>query len=250
MAWFTRNVPAPIVGVVRFILRAVTGEPQVGSLTFGTLRRTKPLTRDFGVGRGGAVDRYYIEAFLERFSSDIRGRVLEIGDDGYTKRFGSSRVERRDILHMSDRNRRATIIADLQDAPHIPDETFDCIILTQTLQYIFRPEEAVATLHRILRPGGVLLLTVPGITPVSTRCEWGPNCFWSFTRQSVSRLLEDRFGAPAVTCLSRGNVLTATALLYGMATVELTADELETDDPDYPVIVAARAVRQAEATAG
>jgi SAM-dependent methyltransferase len=244
MGWIMRNVPAPIVTGVRYVLRAVTGEPQVGSLVFGQLRRTRPLTKDFGVARGGAVDRYYVEEFLKSFSGDIRGRVLEIGDDGYTRRYGDTRVEHRDVLHVSDKNPRATIVADLADAPQIPDETFDCIILTQTLQYIFRAEAAVATLHRILRPGGVLLLTVPGITPVITASEWGPTWYWSFTRQSVGRLLEERFAPPNVTCMSRGNVLTATALLYGISTEELTAEELEADDPDYQVIVTARAVRQ------
>ena len=59
-------------------------------------------------------------------------------------------------------NPQATIVADLTDAPHIPDDTFDCAIVTQTLQFVYDVRAAFATLHRILAPGGVLLATVPG----------------------------------------------------------------------------------------
>jgi SAM-dependent methyltransferase len=242
MGWITRHVPAPIVGVIRTVMRTVRREPQVGSVDFGDLRRTRPVAADYGSGRGGEVDRFYIERFLASHHGDIRGRVLEIGDDAYTRRFGGAAVQQGDILHMSDRNRRATIVADLASAPHIPDATFDCIILTQTLQYIFRPDAAVATLHRILRPGGVLLLTVPGITHSTTCHEWSPAWYWSFTTLSVSRLLAERFGED-VECGAVGNVLSATALLHGLSAVELSSDELAHSDPTYPVIVTARAVR-------
>ena len=60
----------------------------------------------------------------------------------------------------------ATIVADLADAAHIPADAFDCIILTQTLHLIFDVRAAVATVRRILAPGGVVLATVPGISQV------------------------------------------------------------------------------------
>src|SRR4029453_14668409 len=44
----------------------------------GTLRRTRPLSNDFGYDRGTPVDRYYIERFLARHQSDVKGRVLEV----------------------------------------------------------------------------------------------------------------------------------------------------------------------------
>jgi SAM-dependent methyltransferase len=241
MGWVTRNIPAPIVGAIRRLMRTATGEPQVGTLAFGDLRRTTPITRDFGVSRGGAVDRYYIEGFLDRHRADVRGRVLEVGEDAYTRRFGGTNVAQADVLHGSAANRRATIVADLADAPHVPDETFDCIVLTQVLQLLYRPDAAVATLRRILRPGGVLLMTVPGITQIAVNYEWP--WYWSFTSLSVRRLLHEAFGADQVQCESQGNVLTATAHLYGVSAAELTPAELDHVDPDYQVIITARAVR-------
>ena len=153
--------------------RSVLGLPAVGQVDFGDLRRLAPISRKFGVDRGLPIDRFYVERFLDAHADDIRGHVLEIGEDTYTRRFGGARVMASDVLHVSADNPAATIVADLADAPQIPDDRFDAIILTQTLQLIFDPPAAIRTLHRILKPGGTLLVTVPGITPVATRQRLG-----------------------------------------------------------------------------
>jgi SAM-dependent methyltransferase len=243
MGWITRNVPAPVVNAARRVLLAVTRQPQLGSVRYGELRRTQPISRHFGCDRGGAVDRHYIEGFLDRHRPDVRGHVLEVGEDTYTRRYGGDQVERCDVLHVSADNRNATIVADLADAPHIPDDTFDCIILTQTLQLIFRPDAALATLHRVLKPGGVLLLTVPGITQIATDSEWGSTWYWSFTDRSVGRLLEEAFGEGRTETGVHGNVLAAATQLYGLGAMELTPEELAHTDPDYQVIITGRAVK-------
>ena len=59
---------------------------------WGDLRRFTPINPVFGLRRGQPVDRYYIEAFLRKNSSDIYGRVMEIGDDTYTRKFGGEHV--------------------------------------------------------------------------------------------------------------------------------------------------------------
>jgi ubiquinone/menaquinone biosynthesis C-methylase UbiE len=81
--------------------------------------------------------------------------------------YGRENVIKSDILHIDDSNKRATFIGDLSNAPQIPDNTFDCFIMTQTLQYIFDFKKALRTCRRILKPGGTLLLTVPNISPIS-----------------------------------------------------------------------------------
>lgn len=236
--------------------RRLLGIPQPGLVDFGDLRRSKPIGRHFGIDRpmpdeedGRPVDRFYIERFLAANASDIRGRVLEIGDDGYTRRYGGDRVARRDILNITADNPRATIVADLAAAPQIPDAIFDCVILTQTLHLIYDAPAAVRTLHRILKPGGVLLMTVPGITLVPTTSVWGHTWYWAFTALAARRMLGEAFGEPRIEVGSCGNVLAATAFLHGLAVGELSADELEACDTDYPLIIAARA-RKADAGSG
>lgn len=217
--------------------------PTPGRVAFGDLRRTRPIDAHFGWDRGQPVDRYYIERYLGAHRGDVRGRVLEVGDATYTRRFGAERVTRSDVLHVDPDAPGATVVADLADAAHVPASSFDCIILTQTLHLIFDVPAAIATLHRILAPGGVVLATVPGISQVH-RGEWSDTWYWSFTAPAARRTFETRFAPEDVVVEQHGSVLSAVALLEGLASHELTADELAADDEAYPVFVGVRAVKR------
>mgnify|MGYP006281647593 CR=1 FL=1 len=233
---------------VRQSLREVVGK-YVGRLSsekvnLGDLRSTAPVNGNFGFDRGTPVDRYYIEQFLDAQSQDIKQRVLEIGERTYTERFGGDEVSRSDVLHYAEGNDEATIVGDLTDAPHISDDSFDCIILTETLQLIYDVSAALDTLHRILRPGGVLLITVPGITPMPDDVI-GEGWQWSFTKNSLGGLLEESFPASQVEIKTYGNVLSAVAMLEGLTQEEFTTAELEAKDEVYPVTVTARVQKPA-----
>jgi SAM-dependent methyltransferase len=213
-------------------------------IRLGGLRRLTPVSRKFGWDRGGLpVDRYYIERFLQDHAGDIRGRVLEARDDAYTRRFGGASVTQADVLHPTRDNPRATIVADLTRAETIPENTFDCVVLTQVLPFIPDVEPAVATVHRILRPGGVALVTVPGISQIVRydMDRWGD--YWRFTTLSARRLFETAFPSGDIAIEAHGNVLVATAFLHGLSTRDLRPDELEYRDPDYEVLITVRAVK-------
>lgn len=217
--------------------------PAPGKVRFGHLRRLKPIDRDFGYRRGTPIDRYYIERFLSAHSQDIRGRVLEVGDNSYTRRFGGHNVQTSDILHVVEGNPQATIIADLTDAAHIPSNSFDCMVLTQTLHLIFDVSAAIRTLHRILKPGGVLLATFPGISQIS-RDEWRETWYWAFTSLSARRLFEEHFSSSKLDIQAYGNVLTATAFLQGLAVSELRQEELDYHDPQYQLLISVAARKE------
>lgn len=223
-----------------------TRRPRIGSVDWGGLRRLEPFSRAWGGDRGLPIDRYFIDEFLEANSDRIRGRVLEVGDDEYTRRFGGSDVESCEVLSSDEKGRGVTWNCDLTNAPEIPDDRFDCIVLTQTLQFIPDTAAAIATLYRILAPGGHLLLTVPGISH-STEADsrrWGD--YWRFTPSSVRWLMEERFREDELEVSAAGNVLVVTAFLYGLATDELLPDELDSRDGHYPLIVTARARKSTE----
>ncbi len=204
---------------------------------------TEPLSRDFGFDYGQPIDRQYIETFLAQNCNDIRGRVLEVGDNSYTMRFGAKGVQRSDVLHVMADVPGVTIVDDLNKGDNIPSNAFDCIIVTQTLQFVFDMRLAIAILHRALKPGGVLLITVPGVTSIARDDDWGDTWFWSLTPGALRRLLRESFdGELDMFCF--GNVLAASAFLYGVPSDELTSEELAAVDPHYPVIVAARAVKR------
>jgi SAM-dependent methyltransferase len=206
-------------------------------------RRLTPISQAWGFDRGLPIDRYYIENFLARRAEDIRGHVLEIMDSTYTFQFGASRVQKSDVLHASEGNPNATIVADLTCAEEIPSDTFDCIILTQTLLLIYDVRSAIGTIQRILKPGGVVLGTVPGITKISREDMQRSGQYWSFTTLSIRRLLEEAFSAKQVEVEAHGNVLTAAAFLYGLAAEELRKAELDYHDTDYEVVITFRAAK-------
>ncbi|NPU85317.1 MAG: methyltransferase [Syntrophaceae bacterium] len=192
------------------------------------------------------MDRYYIESFLKRHSDDIKGRVLEIGDPGYTREFGGSKVERADVLHAIEGNPEATIVGDLSTGKGIPRSAFDCMILTQTLLCIYEVREAVANVYSALKPGGVLLATFPGISQISRydMDRWGD--YWRFTTLSAQKMFGNVFPPEMIEVKAHGNVLVAVSFLHGLATEELTSNELDFHDPDYEVLITVRAVKPEE----
>lgn len=214
--------------------------PRTGTIEFGGFDRLKPVSDVFGYDRGKPIDRYYIESFLAGNSADITGRCLELGDPAYITRFGRN-VTQPDVLHYVEGNPQATIVGDLTDAPHIPDNSFDCIIFTQTVQMIFDPSRAFETLHRILKPGGVALVTSAGIAKIGRRLgrdDWGE--YWHFTGQSMLRMTTEIWQGGQVSVTTYGNVMSACAFLQGLAADELEPVHLDTRDEDFEVIVAAR----------
>lgn len=206
----------------------------------GRISSTRPLCREFGYSRGTPIDRYYIERFLQDHAADIHGRVLEVGDDSYSRRFGGDRVEQQDVLHIDAGHPGATITGDLAGRNTLPTETFDCIVLTQTLHLIFDMAVAVQTLRDALRPDGVLLMTVPGISAVDVG-RWKDSWNWSLTDLSLGRLLSGSFDADKVSLRTGGNLFAATAFLHGAAVEEIDPAKLDLLDAAYPVMVAARA---------
>jgi len=215
----------------------------VGQVHFGDLRRLEPLTRSFGYDRGQPIDRYYIEKFLRQHAGDICGHVVEIGDDRYTRMFGGDRVTHSEVLDQAHPDSIPTIIADLASADHVPSDSFDCIIIVQTLQFIYDVHAAVRTLHRILKPGGVLLGTLPSLSPICRydMDRWGD--YWRFTSAAVQKLFGGCFGSNNLQVEAHGNVLVATAFFYGMAAEDLTTEELDFKDRDYEALVTVRVVK-------
>jgi SAM-dependent methyltransferase len=206
-----------------------------------SLRRRAPLSDDFGYDRGTPIDRYYIEQFLQDHRGDVRGRVLEVKDTGYTERIGTA-VTQKDVVDIDPANPLATIVADLSCPREIPDASFDCFILTQTLQYIRDLRSAIEHARRILKPGGVLLATVPAVSPIVE--EAGLTDYWRFTPASCLALFGDVFGVHACDIRSYGNFLTAIGFLMGIAYEELTTQELDTDDRRFSILIAVRAVKR------
>lgn len=238
-----RRVPAGVRDRVNAVRASRTEAGWRKPRDLGDLRRTTPLTT-WGSSRGGPLDRVYIGQFIEQHAADIRGRALEIAGDEYISRFGRD-VRQTDILDVYASNPRATIIADLAAADVIPDDTFDCLVVTQVLLLVRDIRAALRTCERILVPGGVLLATTPGITRIAPIESKDLGQWWHLTSMSAKVLAEEAFGAGNVEVQTYGNVLSAAGFLYGLGTWDVTPEELAVHDPAFEVVIGIRAVKQA-----
>jgi SAM-dependent methyltransferase len=194
------------------------------------------------VRRGATLHRTYLEQFLRECSPYIKGHCLEFQEDFYTSRFGGSQVTKLDILNKETDNPHATIIADLTQPNDIPSNTFDCIICTYTLHIIPDLDYMVRELHRILKPGGVLLVAVPDITVNYSQY----NELWRFTAKGLHLLLGKSFGNENVSVKTYGNSLTAAGELRGLSVPDFTAAQLNYHDPRYAIIVCGSCVKISE----
>ncbi len=207
------------------------------------LRNLEPISKVFGFDRGTPIDRVYIEDFLSKNMRFIQGVVCEIAEDTYSRKFGTN-VEKFEILHYTKNNPKATIIGDLTNLNSLPQEAIDCFILTQTLNFIYDFKSAIKGVHFTLKPGGIVLATVAGLSQISRYDyeRWGD--FWRFTDLSIKKAFEEVFGVGNVEVETYGNVLTATAFLQGIAAEELSKEELFYKDKDYQVLIAIKAVKK------
>ena len=205
--------------------------PPLGQVRFGALRRVTPVGHCLP-GSAGALDRQLADEFLVGNASDISGRVLEEGDGGFAARYGGTRVAR---------CARFTVDDAWPDLP-LEEAGFDCIILPGALHRIFALSSALRDLHGRLRPGGVLLATLPGATQRT-----GGASFWRFTPYSARLMFTQVFGEHAVTLAARGNVLIALAHAHRLSSSEVGTEALRVDDPAFPFMIGVRAVRQPDA---
>lgn len=76
------------------------------------------------------------------------------------------------------------VVGDLFAVP-FQDNSFDAVICSQTLEHVTEPESVLAQLQRVLRPGGVILISVPQ--------EWylhqPPHDYFRFTKFGLEYLL-------------------------------------------------------------
>lgn len=199
-----------------------------------------PIDDTYGMNRGTPIDRYYIEQFLESQKKVIRGTVMEIGDNRYTRRFGGNRVSASVILHVERENRGINQIkGNLATGEGLKTESVDCLICTQTLPFIYDLESAAGHIVRILKKGGTALITAGGISQIIQYEKIHYGHFWSFTDMSLGRIFEGNPDVDSVQVVTYGNVKTAAAFLYGISFEELDREELDFCDPAYQVMITA-----------
>ncbi len=206
---------------------------------FLATRSLKPISTKFGFDRGKPIDRYYIEKFLNVNKGLIKGSCLEIVDNLYTLKYGKDKVSKSDVLDNNFKNKLANIHGDLRKLDIVPDNKYDCLIITHTLGMVDDYEAAIRECLRILRPGGNLLVTLSCFSPV-----YDKYTMWRFTANAAKYVFSKYFRREKLIVKSYGNVLSSQCFWVGLATEELTKEELDFNDPRFPCIVTVVATKQ------
>ncbi len=207
------------------------------------LKKYLPISPIYGLDRGQSVDRWYIEQFMKTNQADIRGICLEILDRNYTKKYGGHKVTRSQILDIDRDNRDADIYGDLRNLKgKIKSNTYDCIILTQVLQYIDDPILAIQECYRILKPKGVLLATMPTICRIDP-VAGDAGDYWRFTRSGSMYLFSRVFRPLNIQVEPLGNILTGIGFWLGLSQSDYKRADFLYQDHNFPCLITVRAVK-------
>jgi len=199
---------------------------------WGNLRRTRPFSANFGFERGTPIDRYYLQKFLEAHRAYVSGDVLEIQVPGYTHRYGHHIRH----AHSVDINPdfQPTFLCDLAKSEDvIPDTSYDCFLLPNTLQHLRNLEGCLRHALRVIKPGGVILASSATFVPLIPD---GPD-YWRLSAAGWAEVLWRVWAGCEVRVESAGNCLAAVSAMLGLAQEELTSAELDVFDPRYPVLI-------------
>ena len=201
---------------------------------WGNLRRTRPFSDNFGFERGTPVDRFYLHRFLDQHRHLITGRVLEIQLPGYTNRYGHDLTATDSVDIAAGTYAGLTYLTDLAQSDQvIPDASYDCFLLPNTLCVMRDIEGCLRQALRVVKPGGVILATSAALVPLTGD---SPD-YWHLSAAGWRELAARAWPGCEVRVEQHGNCLTATAAMLGLVLEELSPSELEYDDPRFPVLV-------------
>lgn len=98
------------------------------------------------------------------------------------------------------------------DAIPMDDASFDCVLSSQVVEHVPDPHAAVREMHRLLRPGGVLLLSTHGVA----RYHPNPEDYWRWTHAGLERLVAECGSWQHISVRANGGPAAAVTYLAGV----------------------------------
>jgi hypothetical protein len=139
--------------------------------------------------------RQNIREFVSRSFRHFRpkGPVLDIGSGYRSARWEILSVDPTLDVKTADLNAafQPDYIVDAADMVGIPEDSFGCVVCTELLEHIQSPEKVIHEIYRVLRPGGLVIFTVPFAVVIHERPDQ-PD-YWRFTPRALRYLLEKFF---------------------------------------------------------
>ncbi|MDD4900824.1 MAG: class I SAM-dependent methyltransferase [Patescibacteria group bacterium] len=78
------------------------------------------------------------------------------------------------------------IVADISDLP-FADNSIDAVINEYVLEHLHNPEKVVGEMHRVMKPGAILYLTVPFVANFHS----SPNDYYRWSKIGLKTLIKD-----------------------------------------------------------
>jgi SAM-dependent methyltransferase len=156
------------------------------------LRERRAELAEWLESRGGAQRLSLLTQCLDRDTLPIvrthaRGSCLDAGAGRSPWRPRLEALGLRVVsLDIEARGAGVDIVADLQCMPELESASFDTVVCTQVLEHLPRPSAAIAEIARVLRPGGVLILSAPHLSMLHEL----PHDYFRFTAEGLRAMLE------------------------------------------------------------
>ena len=100
-------------------------------------------------------------------SNNIVGKqILDIGCGAYPHPKATLTLDAIEEVRIRDRVFRPDVVADINEHIPLPDNYVDCIIMNNVLEHVHNPKNTLAECRRVLKRGGVLLVTVPFLVKI------------------------------------------------------------------------------------
>jgi predicted SAM-dependent methyltransferase len=135
------------------------------------------------IGLTRKITRPRLRAFLERHRSE--GKTLDVGCGSAL--YGDLFPHRITLDIEQRKNVAVDVIGDAHNLSLFPQESFDVVLCTEVLEHLHTPAQAIAEFHRVLKPGGTLLLTTRFVFPLHDT----PNDYYRYTKYGLEYLLRD-----------------------------------------------------------
>ncbi|MCC6457427.1 MAG: methyltransferase domain-containing protein [Caldilineaceae bacterium] len=162
-----------------------------------------------------AIFYAHYKLLLPLIRRHARGKFIDLGCG--TAPFWSDvvgQVERYHGVDLWPRSDKVTFAGDIQRLEMVPDDCYDSAICIEVLEHLPEPGRAVATIRRILKPGGVVVISVPHLS----RLHDLPHDYFRFTEYGLRYLL-GQAGMEVISIQPKGGLLTF--LAHQLSTVLL-----------------------------
>jgi len=138
---------------------------------------------------GYTYRRRFLDRELTAASESLVGLVLDLGGEWHSRRGTFRPPERADLRWVCINIDPAVLPDVVADAERVPfaDTCAETVVCTEVLEHVQHPAAVIAAAYRLLRPGGLFILSMP----FGGRVHGDPYDFQRYTASKLDQLLSE-----------------------------------------------------------